>query len=261
MRIFGRFLYALLSVGLFLLTYTYAIDLTANKFYEEVFGTSLTNQDSQLPDFYYFYTSIPDFHKKTPIISIDIDGYQIRGYEVAKTKINNNNELEVTEAIYLIVYSDNQDLSKLTHIQIYNSNNTEERKSISLTRFKTLNILNGVNDSQTIYLQKDLFLSYNFDKMSLVNTEGIVVSDSEFSISNSQFTIKDVLTDFYDENNKIPEKDNINELSTHDIGMKIIHLTENNKLDGNIMLIAMAIYFVILILATYLIFFKKRKYE
>lgn len=261
MRLFGRFLYALLAVGFFLLTFTYAIDLTANKFYKEVFGASLIDEDSQLPEFYYFYTSIPDFHKADPIISIDTEGYIIRGYEVAKAKINNNNELEIFEALYLIVYSDTQDLSRLSTLQIIDSDNIDNTESIWLARFKMLNILNGVNDNNNVYLDKELFLSNNFDKICLVDKDEVVLTENEFAISESEFTIKDSLIDFYNEYNRIPNEDDINKLSTYNIGLKIVHTNGNNQLDGSIMIIAMASFFIILIIATYLIFFRKRKYD
>jgi len=109
MRVFGRFLYALIMVGFFLLAFTYSRDLMQTKYLEDVFGASLVDTSSENPDFYYFYTSIPDYHNADPIVSIDSNGYQIMGYEVLVVSINNDELLDITEAVYLIVYSGTED--------------------------------------------------------------------------------------------------------------------------------------------------------
>ncbi|MDT8336401.1 MAG: hypothetical protein RQ856_01085 [Candidatus Izemoplasmatales bacterium] len=260
MRIFGRVLYALLAVGIFLLIFTYSIDLTANRYYEEVFGSSLTDTNSDLPEFYYFYTSIPDFHKSDPIISVDYDGYIIRGYEVAKTSINNDNQLEVLEYIYILVYSTTQDLSVINNLSITDDNGGELFE-IPLVRFKTLNLLNGVDERGFIYLSKDLFLSTDFDKIKLVNKDEEIVVDAQLNLDETDFTIKSNLEDFFALYNKIPDEEDIDNLNVDNIGLKIIHIDENTRLDSSIVLISMAVYFVILIVSTYLIFFRRRKYD
>jgi len=260
MRIFGRVLYALLAVGIFLLIFTHSIDLTANRYYEEVFGTSLTDTDSDLPEFYYFYTSIPDFHKNTPIISVDYDGYIIRGYEVARVSVNNDSELEVTESVYIIVYSPTKDLSVINNLSFTNESDTESF-DIPLVRFKTLNLLNGVDERGFIYLPKDLFLSADFDTIKLVNKVEETVVDTQLNIDETDFTIKSNLEYFYTLYNKIPDEEDIDKLNADNIGLKVIHIDENTQLDSSIVLISMAIYFVILIVSTYLIFFRRRKYD
>lgn len=259
MRVFGRFLYALLAVGLFLLVWQYSMDLTANRFYEEVFGASLTDEDSDLPEFYYFYTSIPDFHKSDPIISVSIDGYEIRGYEVARAKINNNNQIEVTEAVYIIVYSEVNSLFVLDKITVY-KNNTSTEANILLSRFKRLNILNGINDQQTVYIPKSLFLESEFDRIKIVDFEGEVVIETDFTIEPQDFTIKENLETFYQEYDKVPDKDDFINLQDSNIAYRVYHINDQNQLDGSIMLVAMVTYFLVLIITTYLIFFKKKKY-
>jgi len=260
MRIFSRFLYALLAVGIFLWVFTYSVDMTANRYYENVFGPSLTDEDSPLPDFFYFYTSIPDFHKSDPIISIDVDGFEIRGYEVAEANINNDNELEVIESIYFIVYSDSEDLSKVDKVVLSSSTETGKFEFL-LTRFKTLNILNGINDIGRVYLDKSLFLETNFDKIELVDFNENILSQVAFNLEEESFTIKENLELFYQSESKIPEADDMNSLRDENIGIKLIHIDEDTQLDGSVMLVNMVLYFVVLIITTYLVFFRRKKYD
>jgi hypothetical protein len=260
MRIFGRFLYALLAVGLFLLVFTYSIDITANRFYEEVFGASLTDETDDVPDFYYFYTSIPDYHKSEPIISIDQEGYQIRGYEVARAEINEQQQLEITESIYIIVYSDTKDLSLLSELSLIEAD-TQNEFIIPLTKFKTLNILNGVNDKGQVYIPKELFFDNNFDEINLVGKDESIIIESPLSIDNSDFTIKQNLEDFYEQYEALPTEETIDNLQDDNISIKIIHLDEENQLNGSVLMVNLAMYFIALALATYLIFFRRRKYE
>ncbi|MDY0317950.1 MAG: hypothetical protein RBQ64_05155 [Candidatus Izemoplasmatales bacterium] len=260
MRIFGRFLYALLAVGLFLLVFTYSIDITANRFYEEVFGASLTDETDDVPDFYYFYTSIPDYHKSDPIISIDEEGYQIRGYEVARAEINEQQQLEITESIYIIVYSDTKDLSLLSELSLIEAD-TQNEFIIPLTKFKTLNILNGVNDKGQVYIPKELFFDNNFDEINLVGKDESIIIESALSIDDSDFTIKQNLEDFYNQYEALPTEETIDNLQDDSISIKIIHLDEENQLNGSVLMVNLAMYFIALALATYLIFFRRRKYE
>ncbi|MGD9761111.1 MAG: hypothetical protein AB7U52_01585 [Candidatus Izemoplasmatales bacterium] len=260
MRIFGRFLYALLAVGLFLLVFTYTIDLTANRYYEEVFGTSLTDEDSTLPEFYYFYTSIPDFHKSEPIIIIDQDDYQIRGYEIARAEVNEENIVEVIESVYIVVYSKTQDLSLLDRIKLVNEDNSLSEE-LYLIRFKTLNILNAVNEQGYVYIPKELFLDNNFGKISIVDAGDNTIIESDFNLFESDFTIKQNLEEFFADHGKLPDEDDIGYLSSEFIGIKTIHVDGENALNGGTVLLGLGIYFIILIIATYLIFFRRRKYE
>lgn len=260
MRIFGRFLYALLAVGLFLLVFTYSIDITANRFYEEVFGASLTDETDDVPDFYYFYTSIPDYHKSEPIISIDQEGYQIRGYEVARAEINEQQQLEITESIYIIVYSDTKDLSLLSELSLIEAD-TQNEFIIPLTKFKTLNILNGVNDKGQVYIPKELFFDNNFDEINLVGKDESIIIESALSIEDTDFTIKQNLEDFYEQYEALPTEETIDNLQDDNISIKIIHLDEENQLNGSVLMVNLAMYFIALALATYLIFFRRRKYE
>lgn len=258
MRIFGRILYATIMVGFFLLAFTYSRDLMTTTYIEDVFGESLTDTDSELPKYYYFYSSIPDYHNSEPVIEINSGGYEIMGYEVAQVSINNEEELLVEEYIYFIIYSETQDLSQIDYMYLKDSN-TEEEFKIYVDRFKTLYLLNAVNDSGTIYISKEDVLSEEFDTLCLVSLEDDVeenILETSYTIDSEDFSIKDYLTNFYDENLKLPESSDLNDMASFNVYPYQTHVATDY---AYIFWIGMGIYFAVLIISTYLIYFRRRK--
>ncbi len=256
MRVFGRFLYALIMVGFFLLAFTYSRDLMQTKYLEDVFGASLTDTDSEYPEFYYFYTSIPNYHKTEPIIFIDQSGYQIRGYEVLIAEINNDNQLVLTEAVYMIIYSGTEDLSQVGGMYLADDTDTNT-KVILIQRFKTLNIINGINDEGTVYLAKDSFFENEYTRLVLINKSSETLVDAPFTLSESDFTIKDFVQTFYDDNGYLPTIDDLDGLSGNNIFPNKPHVADDYVY---IFYIGMGIYFTVLIFMTYIIFFRKRRH-
>jgi len=255
MRVFGRILYATLAVGFFLLAFTYSRDLMLDRYLEEVFEPSLSDPDSIYPKYYYFYSSIPDYHNSEEIFWIEVNGYEIVGYEVAQVSIINDTELEVIESIYLIVYSDTEDLSEVDTLYLEDED-TGTQTEIYLQRFQTMNLINGVNELGVVYLDIDTFTNEDIDRICLTNHDGNILVDEEFSIDEEDFIIKDYMDTFYDENDAIPDIDNLQDLANQNIYPNQIHIADDYV---HIFYIAMGIYFVVLILATYFIFFRKRK--
>jgi hypothetical protein len=255
MRVFGRFLYALLAVGLFLLAFTYSKDLMLQKYLEDVFATSLVDDNSEYPKFYYFYSSIPNYYKSDPIISVNENGYEIMGYEVLQTNIDSDNNLITTESVYIIVYSDTKDLSLVDYLYLENQNNGDT-VDISLQRFKTLNIINGINSQGYVYLAKDLFLSEDYNSINLLNKNGELLVSTNYSLTASDFTIKAFIESFFAENNRLPNVDDFEALTDNNIFPNKPHVADDY---AYIFYIAMGIYFTLLIVSTYFIFFKKRK--
>ena len=263
MRIFGRFLYALFAVGVFLLAFQYSIMTMREMYYEDVFGGSLTDETSDLPDFYYFYATLPDYHKSDPIIELDQDGYQIRGYEIARTTIEDN-ELDVEETIFFIVYHDNPDeLMKVDRILI-NNDDPRNQIEVHLGRYRDLDILVSMDPLTSYYLfsKDDIDFSLNYTDMSLVDENNGTLSESVFILEEDDFTINENLQAYFNTHQALPTADTIDELSDPDIEIRDEDITNNNYVVDEyiyVMGIIMGIYFVVLIVSTYLIFFKKWK--
>lgn len=255
MRVFGRILFSIMAVGFFLLAFTYSRDLMMSKYLEDVFGASLVDENSEYPKYYYFYTSIPNYHNNEPIISIEANGYDIMGYEVLRTYINDNDELEVEECVYIIVYSDTEDLSKVGYLYLENQTD-EETQVINLQRFKTLNILNGVNDRGTVYIPKETFFVEDYDKIYLVDEFETPLVDEPFSIQESDFINKEFIQQFYTTNGRLPLIEDLDAIANNHTFPNKPHVADDY---AYIFYIAMGIYFTALIIATYFVYFKKPK--
>lgn len=254
MRVFGRILYALAAVGFFLLAFTYSKDLIQNKYLEDTFGASLTDESGEYPRFYYFYTSIPNYHNNDPILDIDSNGYEIVGYEVLQSNINYNNELETKESMYLIVYSDYQALSKVKYVHLENDIN-DEVLDINLQRFKFLNILNGVNDEGTIYIPKDWLID-GYTRIKLIDSEENILVETTFNMTENDFIIKDFIETYFLNNNRLPNIDDFSTIQNNNIFPNKPHIASGYE---HIFYTAMGIYFSGLFISTYFIFFKKKK--
>lgn len=255
MRIFGRILYSLFAVGLFLLAFTYTRDLMMTKYIEEVFGSSLTDENSEYPEYYYFYTSIPDYHNVNPVIDIEQNGYEITAYEVLQAEVDNDNELILKESLYFIVYSDTQDLSQVDYIYLENDNN-DNNFEINLTRFKTLNLLNGVNERGYVYLEKNLFFEDDYNKIYLVDKSENVLVDQALTLEETDFIAKDFIEDYFASNNKLPDIEDLSGLTGNNVFPNKPHVATDY---AYIFYVGMGIYFVIIIFMTYMIYFKKRR--
>ena len=263
MKVFGRFLYAMFAVGIFLLVWTYSIDSMRQNYYQDVFGQSLIDEDSDLADFYYFYSSMPDYHKEDPIINIDKNNYQIRGYGIARTIVDDNDNLEVNEFLFMLVYSDNEDLTFIDYIKLSDSTSEAELR-VNLIMYYGLDIRVSIDDNMSYYLiPKELFLEANFDKLELIDSrQNVLVSESAFSINEADFTIKENIDSYYQLNNELPKEEDMDELVADNIFPRDSSVASNDYLIReyiHIFWIAMSIYFTVLIFATYFIFFRKQK--
>lgn len=262
MRIFGRFLYAMLAVGIFLAALTYSISLMRQEYIEDVFGGSLNDESSELPDFYYFYSSLPDYHKKEPIVSIDESNYKIRFYEIARTEIEDE-VLTVNEYFFILIY--HQDIDALTNVDYLRISNgtVADRINISLIQYQQLDILVSVDQETTMYLiEKDrLDLTKQYNQIKLMDANNDALIESAFTLGENDFTIQNEIEMFYNENGRLPEADDL-PLNDSDIAIQDQDIVNNFKVVDDylyILGIVMGIYFVLLIFSTYFIFFKKRK--
>ncbi|MCF7924902.1 MAG: hypothetical protein K9L64_07360 [Candidatus Izimaplasma sp.] len=263
MRVFGRFLYAMFAVGVFLLAWTYSIDLMRQNYYQDVFGASLVDENSALPDYYYFYSSMPDYHKDDPVINVDQNGYQVRGYEIARTIFDEDDNLEINEFLFILVYSDSQNLSNLDYL-VLSENTGDDELKIKLIRYYGLEIRVSIDDNMSYYLiPKELFLEADFDKLEVLDSsENALVSVSAFSIAETDFTIKDNIEDYYLANGELPTSEDMDELAADNIYPRDSSVASNDYLIKeyiHIFWIAMGIYFTVLIFATYFIFFRKQR--
>lgn len=263
MRIFGRFLYALFAVGIFLLAFQFSIYQMRLEYYQDIFGESLEDEDSDLPEFYYFYAAFPDYHKSEPVININQDGYQVRAYEIARS-FEEDDELLVEEYLFFLIY--HQDLDQLEEVDIIRLMNDDDGDyfNINLIRYQGLEILTSVNAESSMFLvsKEEMDLANNYDLLQLKDSDNRSIIESALTLDESNFTIKEELEDFYNAYDELPTHETIHLLGDTDIQPKEQVVTTNNYLVDEyiyIMGLVMGAYFLILIFSTYFIFFKKRK--
>jgi len=263
MRVFGRLLYALLVVGFFLLTFQFSIMQMRDAYYEDVFGQSLTDEDSTLPDYYYFYASLPDYHKEDPLISIDEDGYEIRAYEIARASIEDDT-LSVDENLFFIVYHpDSEKLLDLDRLRIVNGN-TAEQIDIYLGRYHGLDVLVSIDPQTSYYLveKESIDFSLNYTHLQMIDYDNEAIIESAFNLSEDDFTIQENLQTFYNDYESLPTEDDLDQLMDRNIYPKEQNVTTNYYVVDkyiHILGIWMGVYFIALIFTTYFIFFKKKK--
>lgn len=256
MRIFGRIMYATFMVGLFLLAFTYSRDLIRNTYLKEVFMEPVTNESSEYPKYHYFYTAVPDYHNTEALFTIQSDNYEISGYEIITTELDDSGNLTIEEFIYFIVYSDTEDLSVIDKVTFENIESTKT-VDVRLDRYQTLNILIGVNEDGYVYVPKALVLNEdNYNRIKLYDDNGLEITASEFSLDETQFVAKNFVQTFYDENNRLPVVEDFVGLTESQVLPNLTHVAEGY---GYIFTYAMIIYFAILIITTYLVFFRKKK--
>lgn len=256
MRIFGRIMYATFMVGLFLLAFTYSRDLIRNKYLEEVFMDPVTNESSEYPKYYYFYTAVPDYHNSEALFTIEMDDYEVTGYEIITADVDDLGHLTTEEYIYFIVYSDTKDLSVIEKITFKNDESLNYI-DVRLDRYQRLNILIGVNEEGYVYVPKTSILNdNNFNKIKLIDRDGLEIISQDFAINENQFIAKEFVQTFYEENNRLPVVEDFVGLSQSQVLPNLTHVAEGYEY---IFTYAMISYFVILIASTYLIFFRKKK--
>ncbi|QLY40422.1 hypothetical protein HF295_06000 [Hujiaoplasma nucleasis] len=261
MKVFGRFLYAMFAVGIFLVAFQLSVQWVFQKYVEDVFGNSLTDENSDLPDFYYFYASLPDYHKEEPLIEINENGYQIRAFEIVRTEIKED-ILTVNEfMLFLIYHEDPNALKDIDKIRISNGL-TKDQIDIQVAPYKELDILVSIDlDTQYIeyIINKDLIdFSKNYDSLLLIDQNQTTLFESAFNLSDESFMIKGNIEGYYEEYENLPE-DELNGIGVYSQDKDI---TNNSKIVDEYLYIfgiVFGAYFVVLIVATYLIFFKKRK--
>lgn len=262
MRVFGRFLYAMLAVGLFLAALSISISYMRRQFFTDVFGGSLTAESSDLPEFYYFYASLPNYHQEQPLLTINQSGYQIRAYEIATTEISEDNELMIEEYIFFLVYHENlEDLERVDQVRISNGL-VREQIDIDLINYQGLDILVSVDPITSKYLyEKSLFeFDNNYNQLLLLDSNENPILESALNLSESDFIIKDTINAFYQTNQTLPDTSDMEDIPS--IGIQDQEILNNyNVVDDYLYIlgIVMGIYFLVLIFSTYFIFFKKRK--
>ncbi len=244
MRIFGRVVYALLAVFTFWFVLDYARGAMTIQYFENEGAEAV-----ELEDDIFFYGSARDYNQRTPLFVSSKEGYTVTIYEIADTSIISE-EIHIETYIYVILKS--SDLMNNTYYLRFS--NGLESLDVELMKFRTLNIMMGLNDQKTEFgISKDIILGSNYTEVLLLDQYKNTIFTDSIELNQNDFILEDRLTIYYDENKILP----LTELTDFDIYPAFTH-----EMDAyiNILWYSLITYLVVLILSTYLVFFAKKKY-
>lgn len=243
MKLVGRILYALLAVFAFWFAIDYARGAMTIRYFENEGQTAVDEGDDV-----FFYGSAHDYNQRGSLFTTSTSGYTISMYEIADVKTNP--EFSVTSYLYIILRSED------TLDDIYYLNFIDEDASLELSfyPFRTLNIHMILNEDQNEYgILAEMIVEGQFTSIQLLDTYKNVVFEVPFAFDGSTLVLEDQITSYYETHEELP----FTALTDHSIYPKITHDYSHYI---SIMYISIAVYVVVLILSTYIVFFMKRKY-
>lgn len=253
MKIVGRIVYALVMVIFFLFTFNYAQDIMTSLYFEDN-GSPLLEEE--VVDYTFFYGSVPDYYATNPILSVDQGGYELRIFEVAKLVQSDANyafepyyyvtvhsKIHVMDGVYQYVV-------RTSEIDVETNKNIE--KIYSIVRFRQLNLYVGVNDLAEIYIDPQFFLDNDIIQIE-VKQENQTVLMLDVSSIIFDTHIDRSLNIFYENEGRLPVN---NDLVDEGIFQYYSHVMNDYV---HVFVIAMAVYFVLLVVATYFTYFFKPK--
>lgn len=245
MRIFLRVVYALLATFTFLFAVDYARGRMAILYFENEGNIAINEQDDS-----FFYGSARDYNQRNALLEVNDQGYRVSFYEIADVK-ENENGLDIKSYLYIILNSENE-LDQRYYLEFKNG---DEVLELEFLRFRTINIMMILNpELQEFGIPIELVLnSKNYLEVNLLDQYKNIIVSTPFTIVESDLIISDKLNDFYNEFDKLP----FNELIEENVYPKFTHDLEDYTY---IMRNSLIIYAVVLILSIYVVFFAKRKY-
>lgn len=249
MKVVGRILYAISMVIVFWFFVDYTQGIIDARYYEKY---GIPPLEQAIPDYSYYYGSVPNYYDNDPIIEIDYINIHIRGYMVATTNIVNN-QATVETYVYLLIHRPEYNFTENEYYLYYLDDDIAQVNRLSYFR-SNRNLLIGVNDDLNVYLDTDRLLLLNGKDVEIRDEDGNAIYVFTFNMED-RTKLKDELEAYYLANNKFPT----NELNSIDIYHYRTHAEKALNEFINIFYIAMGIYIVLLVTTTYFVFFFKRK--
>jgi hypothetical protein len=245
MRIFLRVVYALLATFTFLFAIDYARGRMAILYFENEGNQAIIDQDDS-----FFYGSARDYNQRGSLLEVEDQGYRLSFYEIADVKIINNN-LDIKSYLYIILNSE----TELNQRYFLEFKNNDEVLELEFLRFRTINIMMVLNpELQEFGIPIELVLnSKNYLEINLLDQYKNVILTTPLTITNADLMISTKINEFYNDNEKLP----FNELIEENIYPKFTHDLDDYTY---IMRNSLLIYAAVLIFSIYIVFFAKRKY-
>ena len=200
MKILGRVAFALVVAILYLWVLDYTNGLMTTLYFDK-YGTQALIETT--PDYFFFYSSIPDYHKSEPIYRYDDQNYAIRFYEVA-TVDETELGLEVGEYAYILIHDKTGTMAG-NYTMVLTDDSQTDVASIEIVQFRSLDLYVGINAEFSVYINKSTLTTLPFARLSLLSSTEEVLLETTGSVESADFTIKQQLTDFFTENSTLPQ--------------------------------------------------------
>lgn len=242
MKILGRIFYALFMALMFIFTFWYTRALMEDNYIVDNGTESLANINE---NYFFFYSRIPNYHKSEPILTYSDDDFEVRMFETAQVKENDMSATQ--ESVFIMIHNKNKVLTSSYTLRLVGETN----KDIRVVQYRSLDLYVAVNENTEMIVSKDDLLG-NYTEIQLIDDQTTYFT-IPYTLSETDFTVKEKLITFYEENGKLPY-----------LELQADLIYKNNPSDlseyQHIFYIGMAIYFAALIIMTYFIFFFKKKY-
>ena len=266
MKIFLRILYSVAMVIVFWIVYSTGKQVMTEKYMEKYGDEALQFEE---PNYAFFYGQIPDYNNREVLFSYSTGDFEIRMYELAVTNIDglkDASKFEVYEYFYLMIHRKNEKHPKSTKFEVTTVREISESGGEGTSKFEinmapytsNLNLAAAINTEGEVYIPKEV-LKFGISEMKYSEYDGNKYNElfniTGLSIECDDFKIKEVLTSYFNEHNKLPETED--ELMTF---MNQGIFAQNYYVADEFFYVivwTMVIYFVILVVLSYFVFFHK----
>lgn len=151
------------------------------------------------PTYFFFYSSIPDFHCSIPLFSYDDAEYSVRLFEIGTVE-NHGSDILVNEYGYLMIHPKEGSTSEIYTIELLEGETL--LSDWSAIQYRNLNLLVGINDEGSIYIGREYFQGAA-DRLILKNASGDILLDIGFT--TGEFVIKNAINEYFETENALPE--------------------------------------------------------
>lgn len=245
MKFWGRLGYAVIVTLLFLWVLNFSSGLRMTLYVQKNGNAALAEEN---PTYFFFYSSVPDYHCSVPLFSYDDDAYSVRLFEIAIVE-SSDSEITVEEYGYLMIHPEEGSTSEIYTVELLQGETLlSEWNAI---QYRNLNLLVAINDEGSIYIEKEYFLDSAPDRLVLKNASGATMLDLGFS--SGEFRIKNAVNEYYQAENALPEELSLQEDSV---------FPANPQIDQEFDYLIWAFiggYIGLVLITTYFLFFFKKK--
>jgi hypothetical protein len=197
LKFWGRLGYAVVVTLLFLWVLNFSSGLRMTMYVQKNGNAALAEEN---PTYFFFYSSVPDYHCSVPLFSFDDDAYSVRLFEIATIE-STDPEIVIEEYGYLMIHPKEGSTSEIYTIELLQGDTL--LSDWNAIQYRNLNLLVGINDEGSIYIGREYFKESAADRLILKNATGEILMDIEFS--SEEFRINNAVDEYFEAEDALPE--------------------------------------------------------